>query len=347
MSEFGGRALRSSAEPNRLTEHRVLVDRRWVRQVSGIGRFSREVLGRLPDWPSVARGRPWSASDALNLQRLLARPGTIVFSPGYNTGPTRALQLITLHDLMHLDVESSPAKRLYYEHLVRPVVERAGIVLTVSRTSARRIQDWIGHDGVEVRVVGNGCSIAGENGNMPHTRSQAGGLRLLYVGSTAAHKNFQLVPRILKQLPAARLDVVTADPDGARRILAESEIRDDGRVRVIVGASDRELRDRYLGAQALLMPSRVEGFGLPAVEAQMCRLPVVYWSGCEALDEVTGGFGFAVGSLDDAGEWARTVELASASGISEGPEYTRWRELFSWDHVVARVSTAITDLTTR
>ena len=54
------------------------------------------------------------------------------------------------------------------------------------------------------------------------------------------------------------------------------------------GAADRdELAALYRGAIALVMPSREEGFGLPALEAMACGCAVIT-SNAAALLEITG-----------------------------------------------------------
>jgi alpha-1,3-rhamnosyl/mannosyltransferase len=55
----------------------------------------------------------------------------------------------------------------------------------------------------------------------------------------------------------------------------------------------------YQQADALIMPSRYEGFGLPVAEAMACGTPVVCGQ-CEALKEVAGAAGLFVNPEDPA-----------------------------------------------
>ena len=100
--------------------------------------------------------------------------------------------------------------------------------------------------------------------------------RLLFVGRLNAQKGIELLLRALAAMRArAQLDVVGDGPDAeSLRVLAAS-----------LGIADRviwhgalpqtALPNLYRRATALVVPSREEGLGLVAVEAQLCETPVI------------------------------------------------------------------------
>ena len=328
-----------------------VVDDRWSGQHSGIGRFSREVVGRLP-WPGVfTRGVPWAASDVLNPQRLALSSRVVLYSPGYNAGPCSAIQLLTLHDLMHLGSEGSAAKHLYYNAIVKPVVRRAGMVLTVSSASASALKDCLDDGDLDVRVVGNAVGAAAttrafrKNGIRRDPNPYS--LRLLSVGNLKKHKNFGAAMDVVFRLQGATLTVVSSDAEAYKQAIEAAPASVRTRVRCESAVTDQRLEHLYEHSDVLLMPSTEEGFGLPALEALSWHLPVVYWEGCEGLAESISVYGYPVPASRDGELWAETVVRASLTGVPEKASLEQFLETKSWSAVAARVEAAITELAYR
>jgi glycosyltransferase involved in cell wall biosynthesis len=109
---------------------------------------------------------------------------------------------------------------------------------------------------------------------------------LLFVGGGDPHKNLELLLTMLAMPEAQGLPpLAVAGPAANDTRLADAVIQ--GRVRPLPGPSDAELVALYRRALALLIPSRNEGFGLPALEAMACGCPVVA-ARAGALPEVCG-----------------------------------------------------------
>jgi glycosyltransferase involved in cell wall biosynthesis len=137
----------------------------------------------------------------------------------------------------------------------------------------------------------------------------------LFVGGLAPHKN---VARLLDAYATALGDidaglVLVGDPaaDGFRAegvALAQRIERDErlkAGVRLLGCVGDDDLVALLNGAHALVLPSLLEGFGLPALEAMQCGTPVLA-SRAGALPEVVGAGG-AYFTPTDAGELARAL----------------------------------------
>lgn len=320
----------------------LIIDTRWF-GVSGIGRFAREVVTRLaPGWTAMRGGSPSSAADVLNPHRLGASPRALVYSPGYNGGLSAARQLLTLHDLMHLREEASAARRSYYRHVIAPIVRRTGAVLTVSATSRRAIEGWLDDDRVRVVDVGNGISLLGDIHPPFHDSRERPSV--LYVGNLTRHKGFDMVERVVAADPDLFLTVVSTDADEARARLEARGLAH--RTEVMTNVSDRRLAALYAGASALIMPSTQEGFGLPAAEAMSRGTVPVVWRGCEALVEVTDGFGEYVDEYDDVSAWLSAVHAASARRIPPA-SIEHWRRRYQWDAVAGRVEKELQQLRAR
>lgn len=315
----------------------VYVDSSWHGR-HGIGRFSAEVLRRIRiSRRYVASGsHPATAGDVVATWRLRLGRSDVVFTPGFNAGISRARQVLTLHDLIHLSEqdETSMAKRAYYERIVRPVVRRAGTVLTVSEVSRTAIREWVRDDDVQVTNVGNGCSdLFFLPTDVPRDVS-----RLLYVGNLKPHKNPTPMFAALAEMPGMRLTLVTSDGAEAEASAVAFGVRD--RIRIVPSCTDSELRALYAESGALVVPSFREGFGLPAVEALAVGTPVVYWSGCASVAEVVGPHGAAVDDPSDADEWVQAIAhvLGGRVGFARPPG---WQSRWSWDGVADRIDGAL------
>ena len=106
----------------------------------------------------------------------------------------------------------------------------------------------------------------------------------------------------------------------------------EGRVRLPGYVPDDELVHLYSRAYALVQPSLMEGFGLPAVEAMACGIPVVS-SRAGSLPEVVGDAGLFFDPTDVA-----SIASALAAILSDRPRRDRLARAaldrssrFSWD----------------
>jgi glycosyltransferase involved in cell wall biosynthesis len=141
---------------------------------------------------------------------------------------------------------------------------------------------------------------------------------LLHIGSNHARKNRDGVMRVFaKVAKSADLQLVFAGAAcsaGLRSISRMEHVED--RVVQVVNPSVEMVEALYNRAVALLFPSRYEGFGWPAIEAQACGCPVVA-SDIPPLTEVVGHSG-ALYPLDDEAGMADTIlRLAGDDGFRQ------------------------------
>jgi glycosyltransferase involved in cell wall biosynthesis len=97
---------------------------------------------------------------------------------------------------------------------------------------------------------------------------------------------------------------------------------------------DAVVADFYRLADALFMPSREEGFGIPLIEAGFSRLPI-FCADIPPLRELGGNDAYYFSPDADPGELALrlSVELQSLAAVRFA---ARARAAFTWDQVYAR-----------
>lgn len=186
----------------------------------------------------------------------------------------------TMHHCVHgeeLAPFKTPAQALYHRlwvlSLERTVLKRAKQIVAVSRYTAEQTKSIFRLS--DISVIPNGITLDGpfrfKERTSPHKP-----FRLLFVGNWSARKGVDLLAPIMKQLgPDFELFFTGTVNRGT-----PTNMHSIGKP---VGTS--ELARQYEEADALLFPSRLEGFGLVALEAQACGLPVIATRG-SALPEV-------------------------------------------------------------
>jgi alpha-1,3-rhamnosyl/mannosyltransferase len=193
-------------------------------------------------------------------------------APHYVVPFTRVPFVVTIHDLIHLR-HRRPLARMYARRMIGRAVRKSRRVLTVSEAVKREIVATFRCPEAHVVVTPNGVAAP-----FSETGRRADGHYFLYVGNDKPHKNIDVL-----------IDAFT-DVAGASLVLAGGafdRFRDRAGIIVPGFVDDAELAALYRGAIALVMPSREEGFGLPALEA-MASGCVVITSNAAALVEITG-----------------------------------------------------------
>lgn len=236
-------------------------------------------------------------------------------------------------ELEHASGWEHITKRRWYGfvQMQKRVAQRSRHILTVSEGSAQDIvSDFdIPRESIDVVPVGVAVDVF-----CPPSLPRIPG-RLITIAS--ADVPLKGVPVLIEALAHMRPDawtelvIVGPSSDRTQKALADAGLLD--RVIFRSGISDRELAALIGSAQALVVPSRYEGFSLPAVEAMACGTPVVATSVGALPTLVSGGAGVLV-PPNDAGALADSLTqvLASPQRLAEMGEAGRRRavETYSW-----------------
>lgn len=259
-------------------------DVRWVTLPIGLKGPPVHVLAQFAGLPPLA----------------LARRLDVLHSPA-NTGPVIVPGLatvVTLHDLIWLhraaEWEESVAVQRRMRMLVDHCVRHADRVFAVSRAAREDFVRTLGVSRERIDVTPSGVrppsAPPAVSENELRARLQLGRARVvLCVAQKRPYKNLH---RLVRALPQLTEDVVLVLPgshtayEGELRALAQ-QLGVDERVRFPSWLSEDELEGMYALASAFVLPSLIEGFGLPVLEAMVRGVPVAC-SKASALPEVVG-----------------------------------------------------------
>lgn len=358
-------------------ERTLCIDLRWI-DSSGVGTYIKGILPgivqQLPDVSIVGlgdsarlksfawsqggnvrlvdcRAARYSLAEQFALPRAIPANTNLFFSP-YYTIPLRysGRLAVTVHDLSHMVVDeivSNWKKRTYAQVMFRALRRRAAVIFTVSQFTRDELLRVTG-DLSEQEIVVTHLGISGEWGRARETSGSRERPYFVCVGNIKPYKNIgRLVEAFLKVAQHIPHElVIIGQSEGL--ITGESpqffeRLRTAGdRIRMMGFVSDDELRSLVGHAQALVMPSLYEGFGLPPLEAMAAGVPAVV-SCAGSLPEVCGDAALYFDPLSVEEMAKCLLEIASNTALcNQLAEAGKKRaKCFTWESCACRTATAL------
>lgn len=263
--------------------------------------------------------------------------------------------VVTIHDLILHHFPTGQASTLPsfvywlklfgYKFIMQLTVKNAQKILTVSNATKEEIIDHLNvsqgkivvtYEGVDDKITNSKSQITNKSQNtkyeIPNTKY------FLYVGNAYPHKNLdrlvEAFAEIRNQKSEIKLILVGREDYFYKRL--KEEVKKIGLEKQIVFygfATDEELVNLYQNAQALIMPSLMEGFGLPVLEA-MANKCLVLVSDIPAHREIAGDTAvyFDSKSIQDIAEKMKLISLNNLNHFSKNLEAGLERtKIFSWE----------------
>lgn len=290
--------------------------------------------------PAPARllHRAWTVSEHPTVGWFAGR-SDVFHGTNFVLPPTgrRTAGVLTVHDLAYLllaETVDAHSRRLV--ELVPRSLRRAAVVCTPTRAVADQVAEHYPGLARTVVVTPHGVTPDWLNATGPDAARRAAlGLPadyFLFVGTREPRKGLDTLLAgyaLARSRDADLPDLVLVGPSGWGDIPGLADGPPAG-VRIRPYAEQTDLPAMVAGARALVMPSRYEGFGLPALEALATGTAVVV-STDPALLEVTGGLApsFPVGDAEALAE--RLAESAAAPVTSADADRRRaWAAGWTW-----------------
>jgi glycosyltransferase involved in cell wall biosynthesis len=355
----------------------LCIDLRWI-DSSGVGVYIKGIMPGLVDclhdvsiyclgdrtrlesfsWSGATnvrlidcRAPRYSLAEQIQLPLAIPRGTDLFFSP-YYTIPLlyRGRLAVTVHDMSHQvtqEIISDPKKRLYARIMFRALRRRASVIFTVSNfTKVELLRLVPGSREDNILPIHLGVSDEWYDvARLPPLRSRP---YFIHVGNIKPYKNLgrlvEAFQRIMDRVPhdlvivGQREGMITGEsPEFFERVQRAGE-----RIQITGIVSQDDLLSLVGHADALIMPSLYEGFGLPPLEAMAANVPVLV-SRSASLPEVCGEAAvyFDPRDVDDIAN--KLIEVASSEGLrrelrKKGLERSR---LFNWKLCSAQTAQAL------
>ncbi|MBL9076824.1 MAG: glycosyltransferase family 4 protein [Planctomycetes bacterium] len=282
----------------------------------------------VPAAPTLARAN----AERRELGAALALLGATVYDHGFLPLPRAPVPTCLLvHDTRAV-AGLSRWPRWFARAVLRRSLRRADAVVAPSQWTAGELTRLV--PGLQPIVVPNGVDLPPPGATPPAPRRPLPPHGyLLHTGHLEPRKNLGVVVRALAALPEDRrpeLWLVGRDAGSGQALVRAPFVRWFGAV------DDDELPALYAHARAIVVPSRLEGFGLCALEGLAHGRPVLA-SDRTALPEVLGGLGTLL-PPDDVAGWATAIAALPPPGSEDGAAAARRARAgrFAWPAAAAQ-----------
>jgi glycosyltransferase involved in cell wall biosynthesis len=295
----------------------------------------------------------YSVSEQLEIRRITPADSAVFWSPHYNIPLfCKARLLVTVHDVFHLSMShylKGAHQRIYAKVMFHTIMRKAAAILCPSKYTVTELIRMTGYRRDNIHVTYNAVDPAWfEVERQAPLRERP---YLLFVGNVKPHKNLKGLIQAFETLRdtighdlvivGKKEGFITADDDTLTRA-------GSGRIMFTGYVEDSELRRYVAHADALILPSFYEGFGIPPIEAMACGCPTIV-SACSSLPEVCRDAALYCNPYDHLDIAARITELLLDRELRDemAAKGRRHAQQFTWQASAATTARVISDMLER
>lgn len=279
----------------------VIINGRFLsRQITGVERYGRELIPFFKGGYRVEKTRRNGLAGHAWEQFVLPMKLTsnsVLWSPA-NTGPLFVRnQALTIHDLSPLEHPEWYRKSFatWYRLILPILIKRVRVIFTPSEYVKQKVMKRFAVKNVVITPNGvDTTRFYPEAWQSSHDLPEK---FILFVGSLQPRKNIQVLFRAWNEIKNEFLNMWLVIAGNTGTVFANNNLSTIERVRFLGYVSDNDLPGIYAKATTFVLPSIDEGFGLPALEAMACGVPVIVSDG-GALQETVGDAALIFKAMD-------------------------------------------------
>lgn len=279
--------------------------------------------------PPILADMIWNKFHFLTIEHFIGNVD-VFHSSDWTQPPSKAFKITTIHDLVPIKFPKISDPKIVSVHKLRLkwVAKEVDRIIVPSQTTAYDVES-IGISRDKIRVIPE----APDSIFKPHKKLEIERLKRKYriygkyfltVG-VSPRKNIQRIVRAFER--------IKPDVDVKQLVIIGGNGEEFNLKRGVIFLGqipNEEMPIFYSGAEALVYPSLYEGFGLPILEAFVCKVPVVT-SNIGSMKEVAGKAGVLVDpySVDSIVEGIKKAlkrkQILIQRGITQAKKYS-WQK---------------------
>ncbi len=220
----------------------------------------------------------------------------------------------TMHDAIiqhyadHYPQSRSARQFRYWIRVMKNSLVRLDSVMTVSENAKGQLEEFCIRQGIKPPPI----HVTYESSSWEKYLGQkaAKGRAVVHLASTSPHKQTNRMLEIWRELGRLRYDLPPLRLIGRLDEHGKQLMGELKHVELSPPLDEAELVNTVQSSLALLLPSEIEGFGLPALEAYYVGTPVCYVAGTSVEEVVTKAGNFGAFELSDPASLYRALLAA-------------------------------------
>jgi len=251
----------------------------------------------------------------------------------------------TIHDITYIRFPKTFSKKFvwFYKTFIPLVIRTSKHIFTVSDFSKKEIISYYKVDPKKISVTWNAVD---ESFKLNNSCKRYDELYILVLAS-GRNKNLKFVIDVFERLNQLYPDLkLILYGNVGTDVFRENNIKVDRnlipKISILGKVSEKELIDLYYNACFFLFPTKYEGFGIPVIEAQTCKCPVIA-SDAASMPEVLAQSAILVSNEDisfcvESAKKLIEDEAFRSEIISKGIENVK---RFSWANSAKQIANVL------